>query len=141
MRVEKRVILFIIFLGIALIVWAYATKEPVEEGPSKLKYKAVSNHEDIILAVARQYLDTGPLRDFEIRAGQTTLFKIGSPLMIKPKVQKRKSVVEIQFDIFGQAGEQYENFVRKDNRTIGRAGVQVIDEKGNVLESGKFRYG
>ena len=61
--------------------------------------------------------------------------------MIKPKVQKRKSVVEIQFDIFGQAGEQYEKFVRKDNRVVAGASVEIVDEKGSVLDSGKFRYG
>ena len=83
----------------------------------------------------------GNLAKIKVKNNQTTIIRLGPPLMIKPKVQKRKSVVEIQFDIFGQAGEQYEKFVRKDNRVVAGASVEIVDEKGSVLDSGKFRYG
>ncbi len=83
----------------------------------------------------------GDLAKIKVKNNQTTMLKLGPPLMIKPNVRKNGSVVEIEFDIFGRAGEQYEKFIRKDNRTVAGASVEIVDEAGNVLESGKFRYG
>ena len=50
-------------------------------------------------------------------------------------------MVEIQFDIVGQAGEHYERFVRKNKGYIVGASVRIIDEGGDVLEKGRFQYG
>ena len=83
----------------------------------------------------------GDLARIKVKNNQTTTLRIGPPLMIKPNIQKRNSVVEIQFDIVGQAGEQYEKFVRKNNRYVTGASVRIVDEVGNVLEKGKFSYG
>lgn len=83
----------------------------------------------------------GDLAKITVKNNQKTSLRLGPPFMIKPKVQKRNSVVEIQFDIVGQAGEQYEKFVRKNNRAVTRASLKILDEVGNLLESGKFRFG
>jgi len=83
----------------------------------------------------------GGLARIKVKNNQTTNLRLGPPLMIKPKVQKRNSVIEIQFDIVGQAGEQYEKFVRKNNRYVAGTSLKIVDKAGNVLEKGKFRYG
>ncbi|MFC1636937.1 hypothetical protein ACFL5Z_19105 [Planctomycetota bacterium] len=83
----------------------------------------------------------GDLAKINVKNNQTTILRLGPPLIIKPKVRKNGPVVEIEFDIFGRAGEQYEKFVRKDNRAVAGASVEVVDEAGNVLDSGKFKYG
>jgi len=37
--------------------------------------------------------------------------------------------------------EQYQNFARKNNRSVPAAKAEIIDEAGNVLASGRFEYG
>jgi hypothetical protein len=83
----------------------------------------------------------GSLARINVRNNQTTVLRLGPPFLIKPRVRINDPVVSIEFDIVGQAGEQYETFVRKNNRTIAGASIKIIDEAGDVLESGKFRYG
>ena len=51
------------------------------------------------------------------------------------------TVVFLMKSLVGQAGEQYEKFVRKNNRAVLGARIEIVDEAGNVLESGRFRYG
>ena len=83
----------------------------------------------------------GDLARITVKNNLTTLLRLGPPLRIQPEIRKKGSVVEIDFDIFGQAGEQYEKFVRKNNRAITGASIKIFDEAGNVLEKGKFTYG
>lgn len=56
MTVGKKTILFIALMGIALIVWISSKKEPIEEGRCKLKFKALSKHDDMLVALAMQDL-------------------------------------------------------------------------------------
>jgi hypothetical protein len=83
----------------------------------------------------------GELSKIKVKNNQTAILRLGPPLKIIPKIQKRNSVVEIQYDIVGHAGERYEKFVRKNNRAVARASLKIVDEAGNVLESGKFKFG
>lgn len=83
----------------------------------------------------------GDLARIHVKNNQTTSLRLGPPLFIKPKVQKNGSVVMIEFGIVGQAGEQYEKFVRKNNRAVAGASIKILNEAGNMLESGQFRYG
>ena len=83
----------------------------------------------------------GDLTRIKVKNNQTTTLRVGPPLMIKPKIQKRNSVVEIQYDVVGRAGEHYEKFVRKNKGYVVGASVRIIDEGGNVLEKGRFQYG
>jgi hypothetical protein len=81
------------------------------------------------------------LSKIKVRNNQTTAIKLGPPFRIKTEVRKNSSVLSIGYAIIGQAGEQYRNFITKDNRAVTGAKIKIIDEAGNVLESGKFKYG
>jgi hypothetical protein len=86
----------------------------------------------------------GPWGDFSrirVKNNRTTSFKLGPPFLIKPIVDKRSSLLSIDFAVIGQAGERYRNFVRKDDQPIADAKLKIVDEAGNVLETGRFEYG
>ena len=83
----------------------------------------------------------GDLSTIKVTNNNTTVLKLGSPFLIKPKVRKSGSNVSIDFSIIGQASEQYQNFARKNNRAVPAAKANIVDETGNVLASGKFEYG
>ena len=83
----------------------------------------------------------GKLSKIEVNDNDTTALKLGPPFLIKPKVRKSGSNVSIDFAIIGQASEQYQNFARKNNRSVPAAKAKIIDEAGKVLASGKFEYG
>jgi len=61
--------------------------------------------------------------------------------MIKSKVRRNGSFVDIDYAIVGQAGERYEKFAVKDNRAVRKAKVRIVDDMGNIVEAGSFRYG
>lgn len=83
----------------------------------------------------------GDLSKIKIRNNKATALRLGPPFLIKPKVSKSVSLLSIDYAIIGQAGEQYQNFITKDNRAVTGAKVKIVDEAGNVLESGSFKYG
>ncbi len=83
----------------------------------------------------------GDLSKIRIRNNEATTIKLGPPFLIKPEIGKNGSLLSIDFDIIGQAGEQYQNVITKNNRTVTGAKIKIVDEAGKVLESGKFRYG
>jgi len=83
----------------------------------------------------------GKLSKIKVSNNDTTVLKLGPPFLIKPKVRKSGSSISIDFAIIGQASEQYQNFARKNNRSVHEAKAKIIDEAGNVLASGKFEYG
>jgi hypothetical protein len=62
-------------------------------------------------------------------------------LLIKHKVRRRGSSVDIDYTIVGQAGERYQKFAIEDNRTVRNAKVRIVDETGRILKAGSFRYG
>ncbi len=81
------------------------------------------------------------LSRIRVRALRTTTLRLGSPLMIKSKVRRNGSSVDIDYAIVGQAGEHYEKFAVKDNRAVRKAKVRIVDETGNIVEAGSFKYG
>jgi hypothetical protein len=83
----------------------------------------------------------GEISKIKVRNNKATALKIGPPFLIKPKVRKNRSMLYIDFDIIGQAGEHYANLITKNNRVITGAKIKIVDETGNTLESGKFKYG
>jgi hypothetical protein len=56
MSAVRKAILFIVLAGAVLTVWTCAKREPVEEGRVSLKFKSVSNEDDMPLGLATQYL-------------------------------------------------------------------------------------
>jgi len=83
----------------------------------------------------------GDLSKIKVRNKEATALKLGPPFLIKPDVKKNGSTLSIGYAIIGQAGEQYDNTVTKNNRTVTGAKIKIVDETGNVLESGSFKYG
>jgi len=86
----------------------------------------------------------GPWADLSrirVKNLRTTSLRLGSPLMIKSEVRRNGSFVDIDYAIVGQAGERYEKFAIKDNQTIRKAKVRILDETGNIVEAGSFKYG
>ena len=83
----------------------------------------------------------GDLSKIKVRNNEATALRLGSPFLIKPMVRKNGSLLHVDFAIIGQAGEQYRNFITKDNKPVVGAKIKIIDEAGNNLESGKFKYG
>lgn len=83
----------------------------------------------------------GDLSIIKVQNNEATALRLGPPFLIKPEINKNGSILSIDFAIIGQAGEQYENFITKNNRAVTGAKIKIVDETGNVLESGKFKYG
>ncbi|MGB2862678.1 MAG: hypothetical protein WBC05_05065 [Sedimentisphaerales bacterium] len=83
----------------------------------------------------------GDLSKIKVRNNEATALRLGPPFLIKPEVNKNGSLLSIDYAIIGQAGEQYEKFITKNNRAVTGAKVKIVDETGNVLESGQFKYG
>jgi len=83
----------------------------------------------------------GDLSTIRVKNNDTTILKLGPPFQIKTKTLFTGSKVEIDFNIFGKAGEYYSNVITQNNKRASAPGVKIIDEDGNVLASGKFEYG
>jgi hypothetical protein len=87
------------------------------------------------------YYDTGALRDFEITKNKTTSFKIGPPFQIKTTARQRRNTVSIGFNLLGQSQEEYRAGLRKNGLRVSPPVFRIIDEAGNVVDSGRFKYG
>lgn len=72
---------------------------------------------------------------------QTTVLKFGPPLNIKTELEPKGGQVSIGLLISGQSGERYHPRVIKNGSAIEAPKLQIMDEAGNVLASGKFEYG
>jgi hypothetical protein len=129
-------------------IWLPATT--ISSGPEPSPVSArVHRPEGLSLSMKQdghtwQIDSRGPWGDFSkirVKNNRTTSLKLGPPFLIRPIVDERDSLLSIDFAVIGQAGEQYRNFVRKDNKTITDAKLKIVDEAGNVLETGRFKYG
>jgi hypothetical protein len=86
---------------------------------------------------------TGPLRDFEIRPGRTTAFKIGPPFEIKASLRRRgqEPLVDVGFTLQGQGGERYSSAPKKNGQEPPVPSLKILDGAGQVVHSGQFAYG
>jgi len=83
----------------------------------------------------------GKLSKIKVEKDETTVLKLGSPLLIKPEIHQSSSLVSVDFSIIGQAGERYSASIAKNGRRLAAPGLKIVDEAGKVLASGKFEYG
>ena len=83
----------------------------------------------------------GKLSAIEVKNNEMTVLRLGPPFIIKPGINKSGSTVSINFSIFGQGGEKYQNYAKKNNSRVPAPKVKIVDEGGNVLASGRFEYG
>lgn len=83
----------------------------------------------------------GELARIGVERGRTTAIELGPPFSIKPQVDIRHDQVRVGLNLFGRAGEKYENVFLRNNQRIPGPQVKMIDEAGTVLSSGQFQYG
>jgi hypothetical protein len=82
-----------------------------------------------------------PSSKITVAKEQTTTLKFGPPLNIKTEAELSSRRVSIGLSITGQSGERYHPRVIKNGKALEAPTLQIIDETGNVLASGKFEYG
>ena len=83
----------------------------------------------------------GDLSRIRVRRNGTTELRLGPPFLVRPGISRRGSDVSIDYSIIGQAGEHYQSFATKDGGAMPGAKINIVDEAGNVLNSGRFEYG
>lgn len=84
----------------------------------------------------------GPLEHFEIKPGETTSIKIGSPFIVKADIQQTEAgIVSISPVLVGCSGEEYLPGLNKSRKRPSPPTFKIVDEKGTVLISDKFQYG
>jgi len=81
----------------------------------------------------------GEINSFKIVPGQTCYVDCGPPFVIKAEVQQSGRQLVFTPLITGKAGEAYESFTRSGKQVIPT--YEILDEKENVMASGKFEYG
>lgn len=82
------------------------------------------------------------LSSFEVREGETTLLEVGPPMKAKPVPVRDGNKIKVNVEIWGSYGDRYFPYVRPDTDGLeGWDGMKIIDEQGNVLDSGNFEYG
>jgi len=126
------------------------SKATISSGAEPAKVSAQAHRPEQLSLSMKQGGDTwqidsrgpwGKLSKISVNNNDTTALKLGPPFLIKPGVRKSGSNVSVDFAIIGQASEQYQNVVRKNNRAVPAPKAKIIDETGNVIASGKFEYG
>lgn len=88
----------------------------------------------------------GSLSSFTVEEGKTTVLEIDPTIIVWGSVskQRNKHTGRMSFDIWpvykGKDGQQYEPFARMRHRRMAPR-YQIEDEKGKVLDKGKFGFG
>jgi hypothetical protein len=78
--------------------------------------------------------------ELTIREGRTTRLEAGLPLKVEPQVTVDEDrTLSIRLRISGVAGETYRWSPR--DRSLSKAGFEIVDPSGKVVESGQFEYG
>ena len=72
---------------------------------------------------------------------ETLSMPLGPPLVAGTTVRQNGRVARIDFTLTGRAGEQYSPAVNKNNAVGQPPSLEIVDEAGKVLQSGKFAYG
>ena len=91
-----------------------------------------------------QINSSGPwanLSKIKVKNNDPTTLRLGPPFVITPSIHKTRNQISIDFSITGRAGEHYQKYALKNNRSRSGAQLTIKDEEGNVLETGKFQYG
>ncbi len=85
---------------------------------------------------------SGKKGDFEIRAGETRVLKLGPPL--KTRIETRAAndgSMVISLVLEGQAGEQYAPRAMKGDEAPRPPTLKILDEAGKALTAGTFAFG
>lgn len=84
---------------------------------------------------------TGKLRSFEVREGETAAVEAGMPLKGKVEVQQFGGTAYIGYSPVGRAGEEYSAGASRNGRQQPAPKFKIFNEAGEVLASGAFEYG
>ena len=84
----------------------------------------------------------GELARIKVARGKTTVLKLGPPFTVHTDVRRRGRDVSLGLSLVGQAGARWiAQVLASDRRRAAEPTVQILDESGKVLASGKFEYG
>lgn len=68
--------------------------------------------------------------------------KAGMPIVVKTDIQRSgEREVSVGLLLEGQAGEPYRPVVKKNGTQVAAPGLRVVNEAGQVVTQGTFRYG
>ncbi|MFH1717714.1 MAG: hypothetical protein ABIF19_10210 [Planctomycetota bacterium] len=83
----------------------------------------------------------GQMSTIRVKNDDTAVLEFGPPFTINPKVHGGGPQVSIDLTIVGRAGEQYHNVIIQNGKRIAAPRLEIVDENGNVLTTGRFEYG
>jgi hypothetical protein len=83
----------------------------------------------------------GELATIDVARGDTTVLKIGPPLVIRADVQNNNPIVSIGLSLVGRSGEHYSAQVLTRGGNLPAPKLKIVDETGKVLAAGTFEYG
>jgi hypothetical protein len=118
-----------------------AAPAPLSARVHRPQYLSISKGQDGHTWQIDSHGPWGTLSRIKVKNNQTTALQVGPPFSIKPRVSRSGSVLSIDYAIIGRAGELYQSFVTKDGQAVTSATINIVDEAGNVLNSGKFSFG
>jgi len=84
----------------------------------------------------------GQLKDFEIKPGQSTTFKIGPPFQSRASMKRfgRNPDVTVDFELRGQAGEVYSGAPKRNGKEPPEPALKILNGAGQIVQSGRFAY-
>ena len=106
--------------------------------PKRLNLSTKRNGDTWLLYSAGPW---GMLSTIRVKGNETTALKLGPPFQMKANVHQNGPHVLINYNLVGKAGEHYSGAVTRNNKRVAAPKVKIIDEAGNILASGTFKYG
>ena len=82
----------------------------------------------------------GELARIKVSRQETTRVKCGPPFTVRADVSRSRDYVSVGYSVAGQAAEHYGRIL-KNGRQLPAPGVEIVNEKGEKIASGKFAYG
>jgi mannose-6-phosphate isomerase-like protein (cupin superfamily) len=87
----------------------------------------------------------GDLEKIKVRSGKTTTISAGPPFTVRAKTTVKGSgsqkVVDIQMELIGASGEQYNHEIHRGTTRVPPPQCRVVDRQGRVLAQGTLSYG
>jgi len=137
----------LIGVGIAVAVWlVMLSVGPMLYGPSLLRWVSSQLAGGLRPGSLRQTDPKGDVWQLDMASGPRRASadpnrpKAGPPIIVKTDVRRVANQVSIGLVLEGQAGERY-RAVRKNGRTIAAPALRIVNEAGQVVLDGSFRYG
>ncbi|MHC4622655.1 MAG: hypothetical protein ACYS4W_02015 [Planctomycetota bacterium] len=82
-----------------------------------------------------------PLKGQPLSRFEKGVAKPGPPVVVSTDVRLRGDELSVALIVRGQAGERYVGGARKNGKWQPAPRLKILDEKGVLCASGRFRYG